>query len=250
MSLPNEINPQLLASSAGYTIDNSLRFRSSASAYLSRTTGSGNTQKWTWSGWVKKGAILVSGSNQFLFSTLSSLTDVIDIDDLADGSCHITVSLNSSNVLVTTPSYRDPSSWYHIVVAVDTTQATAANRVILYVNGVQVTAFSTANYPAQNANTQTNANGSTANIGRRPNASNYFDGYMAELNFIDGQALTPSSFGETNASTGVWQPKAYSGSYGTNGFYLKFSDIATTRDRKSTRLNSSHTDISRMPSSA
>jgi hypothetical protein len=125
--------------------------------------------------------------------------------------------------LATSAVYRDVSAWYHIVVAVDTTQATASNRVKIYVNGVQVTAFGTATYPTQNYNTSINASGANF-LGASHVPSEYFDGYLTEINFIDGQALTPSSFGETNQFTGVWQPRKYTGTYGTNGFYLNFSD--------------------------
>jgi hypothetical protein len=131
--------------------------------------------------------------------------------------------------LVTLQVFRDPSAYYHIVVAVDTTQATASNRMKLYVNGTQVTTFGTATYPSQNFDFYFDAAGSH-NIGRDfsnaggGGARNYFDGYITEVNFIDGQALTPSSFGETDAITGVWKPKKYTGTFGTNGFYLNFSD--------------------------
>jgi len=125
----------------------------------------------------------------------------------------------------TTSVYRDPSAWYHIVLSVDTTQATPA--VNLYVNGVQVTAFSTnTNTLAQNDNTQVN-NTNPHYLGKALTAD-YLDGYMADINFIDGQALTPSSFGQTNPVTGVWQPIAYSGTYGTNGFKLNFSNGTST----------------------
>jgi hypothetical protein len=134
---------------------------------------------------------------------------------------------NNAGFVPTAGVYRDPSSWYHIVVAVDTTQATAANRVRIYVNGVEVT-YGTTTYPTQNYSTMFNST-NAHNIGRSATGSNqYFDGYMADINFIDGQALTPSSFGQTNPVTGVWQPKAYSGTYGTNGFKLNFSDGTST----------------------
>jgi len=127
-------------------------------------------------------------------------------------------------VLVTTSVYRDPSAWYHIVVAMDTTQATAANRIKLYVNGTQVTTFSTSTYP--NQNTDWNVNNTTEHlVGAEKtdtSVNGYFDGYMAEVYLIDGQALTPSSFGFTDPNTGVWVPNAYNGSYGTNGFHLNF----------------------------
>jgi hypothetical protein len=121
----------------------------------------------------------------------------------------------------TTQVFRDPSAWYHIVVAYDTTQATSSNRVKIYVNGVQVTAFASASYPTQNISTIVNTT-NPHQIGSEVGSS-FYDGYMAEVNFIDGSALTPSSFGTTDAY-GIWQPIPYTGSYGTNGFYLPFTD--------------------------
>jgi len=217
---------------SGYNLTKSLRFRGSASATLSRTPASAsNQQKWTLSTWVKRGTIYdatldnyifgagSSGSNRFLFG-FGNTTENLAV-----------VATNSgSNVLIlnTTPVYRDPSAWYHMVLAIDTTQATASNRAILYVNGVQVTAFSTATYPAQNTNLVVNATNAHAFGSRGYAASDYYDGYMTEINFVDGQQLTPSSFGSTNALTGVWQPAKYTGTYGTNGFYLPFTDNSAT----------------------
>jgi hypothetical protein len=130
----------------------------------------------------------------------------------------------ASFLMVSTAVYRDPSAWYHIVCKVDTTQATAANRVRMYVNGAEITSWSTNTPPPQNTDTAVN-NSVAHNIGRNTrNANDYFDGYLTEVNLIDGQALDPSSFGETDAVTGVWKPKKYAGTYGTNGFYLNFSD--------------------------
>lgn len=126
--------------------------------------------------------------------------------------------------LVTTQVFRDPSAWYHIVLAVDTTQATASNRAKIYVNGSQITSFTTATYSSQNYSTGMNVASVAANIGYRLGAGEYTDGYYADFNFIDGQALTPSDFGQTDPVTGVWSPKKYLGTYGTNGFYLNFSD--------------------------
>jgi len=119
---------------------------------------------------------------------------------------------------------RDPSAWYHLVFAFDTTQATFGNRLKLYVNGVQSTVWSlqeTGGLTAQNSDLYIN-NNQQHNLGASGTPGNYFDGYMTEVNFIDGQALTPSSFGETDSATGVWKPKVFSGTYGTNGFYLPF----------------------------
>ena len=214
---------------SGYTINNSLRFRSSASAYLSRTfatTGTNNKIQ-TFSAWVKRGKLGVeqrifdcyNGSSPWSSAFYFTSGDTLEFD--FGGA--------SQNNLVTTQVFRDPSAWYHIVVKIDTTQSTASNRIIFYINGLQVTSYSTSNYPSQNATSQWAINtASNILMAQWNGASGYTDGYLTEVNFIDGQALTPSSFGQTSATTGVWQPKQYTGTYGTNGFYLPFSSIALT----------------------
>ena len=214
-------------SDGGYQISRSLRFNSADSAYLNRTPASAtNRRTWTLSTWAKVSAF---GSQVFI---LGAGVDGDNRTDIRFDGDSLQFVNNVANVttanLKTTAVYRDPSAWYHIVIAVDSTQATSTNRIKIYVNGVQVTDFATATYFSQNTDTFVNNNcGQT--IGRYSiTASNYFNGYMTEFNLIDGSQLTPSSFGETNAQTGVWQPKAYSGSYGTNGFYLNFSDNSNT----------------------
>jgi len=211
------------ATTGGYSVSKSLRFRSSASAYLNRTPASAsNRTTWTWSAWLKRGSI-GTGAEQWLFGAENTTIDIL----LFDTSDRLQVTIASSTVqLTTTQVFRDPSAWYHFVWAMDTTQATAANRMKLYVNGAQITSFSTASYPAQNYQTWVDLN-VLHEIGRRNNGTAYFDGYMAEVNFIDGQALTPSSFGAYDTN-GVWQPAKYSGTYGTNGFYLPFSNTTST----------------------
>jgi hypothetical protein len=212
------------AGPSGYNINNSLRFRASASANLSRTPSSStNRNTWTVSLWAKRsniggwGVLLNSGTTtNFEYFTFRS-------DDTLQWVTYSGAILGN---LITTQVFRDPSAWYHIVFAFDSTQATSSNRLKLYINGSQVTAFGTATYPSLNYNSYINLN-QIHNIGR-DGFGDYFDGYMAEYNFIDGQALTPSSFGSTNTTTGVWQPAKYTGSYGTNGFYLPFSDIGLT----------------------
>jgi hypothetical protein len=215
---------------SGYNLTNSLRFRASNSAFLSRTPASaGNRRTWTWSGWVKRGQISIANNGIFSagtsFGTNNNNLETISFP--AADTLEIASEIGGSTQyrLITTQVFRDPSAWYHIIVAVDTTQATASNRIKLYVNGSQVTAFGTSTYPSQNYDCWTNST-NAHRIGSR--ASPDFDGYMDEINFIDGQALTPSSFGNTNAVTGVWQPAKYTGTYGTNGFYLNFTDIALT----------------------
>jgi hypothetical protein len=216
--------------SGGYQISRSLRFNSADSAYLNRTPASaGNRKTWTFSTWVKRSQLssgnamlaTVSGSafNYFSFGTSSG--DWLTFAYF-DGTSDI-FGVNTSSTSV----FRDVSAWYHIVLLVDTTQATAANRVKIYVNNVEQTLGGT--YPTQNYDTPINNTISNLIGGGTGSYTAYLaDQYMTEINFIDGQALTPSSFGETNAQTGVWQPKAYSGSYGTNGFYLNFSDNSNT----------------------
>jgi len=211
------------SASTGYNLTRSLRTRASASAYLNRTpstTGTGGSKTWTYSLWVKRGIL---GSRQVILDGYAASAG----HELEFGSNDVIEFAAWGGAaaldLITTQVFRDPSAWYHIVLAVDTTQATAANRIKLYVNGAQVTSFSTATYPAQNALTYIGSN-VLQEIGRRGDAQFYFDGYTTEVNFIDGQALTPSSFGSTNALTGVWQPARYTGTYGTNGFYLPFTD--------------------------
>ena len=216
--------------SGGYTVSKSLRFRSSASAYLNRTpASSGSLRTWTYSAWVKRGTLGVyngligGGSTAVLTSGSGDLVSFTSSDTL-----RFYINGGVGGDIQTTQVFRDPSAWYHVVVSVDTTQATAANRIKIYINGSQVTAFGTATYPVQNYNFVYFNVGSTAqNIGIGGLTAVYFDGYLAEVNFIDGQALTPSSFG-TYDTNGVWQPIKYSGSYGTNGFYLPFTNTAST----------------------
>jgi hypothetical protein len=211
--------------STGYNLTRSLRTRAGASAYLNRTPATaGNQRTWTYSNWVKR-STLGATQNLFTVGTGSGLyfylrflsTDVLEVFTYdATGGTYVWQ-------LQTTQVFRDPSAWYHIIISTDTTQATAANRVKIYINGTQVTAFAIATYPSLNYDTRYNVNVASY-INSYIGASAYFDGYQAEFNSVDGQALTPSSFGSTNATTGVWQPARYTGTYGTNGFYLPFTD--------------------------
>ena len=219
----------------GYNLTKSLRFRSSASAYLNRTPASaGNRQIWTWSGWVKLGLLSPSSgwncifgaysddnNRTFFYTNNNSVSNTFYIFDVSGG-------LTTCN-LISTQVLRDVSAWYHLVVSVDTTQATSSNRIKVYLNGSQITAFGTASYPSQNANLMVNNNVVHYIGASRYSGINLFhDGYLTEVNFIDGQALTPSSFGQTSTTTGVWIPKKYTGTYGTNGFYLPFTDTTST----------------------
>ena len=207
---------------SGYNLLRSVRFRASTSAYLNRTPASAsNRNTWTWSGCVKRGTL---GTNQSLFAAY--VTSSVYAYFQFNSSDQLRFSSTSGVNLITSSVYRDPSGWYFIQLTYDDTQATASNRIKLYVNGVQVTAFGTATYPTLNFGDYINTT-NPHNIGRFPDGSLYFDGYLAEVNFIDGQALTPASFGAFSPITGVWQPAKYQGTYGTNGFYLPFTDNST-----------------------
>ena len=204
----------------------SLRFRGSASAYLNRTPSvASNQTTWTWSGWVKRGNI-TSGYNTF-FSAGDNLFQARFDQTTDDLQIYNYNGSSFQFQFVTTQIFRDPSAWYHIVIAIDTTQATSTNRVKLYVNGSQVTSFSTATYPAQNTNLIVNSVIGHY-FGINHGYGSYYDGYLADLYLIDGQQLTPSSFASTNATTGQWSPATYSGSYGTNGFHLTFTNTTST----------------------
>ena len=228
MSIPGSATPLLLATTAAgpaaaFQVDRSLRFDSSASSYLSRTPSSaGNRKTWTWSGWVKRSGL---GAFQKIFGNEdSSEANGFAIQFRSDDSLQIydyTSSLQFQKI--TTQVFRDPSAWYHIVVAVDTTDGTAGDRAKIYVNSSRVTSFSSDTNPSQNADTQ--LNDTTAHGVGRSGAfnSSYLDGYLTDVHFIDGQALAPTDFGETDSNSN-WNPKAYAGTYGTNGFHLDFSD--------------------------
>jgi hypothetical protein len=232
MIVPGSSNPLLLASGAGYQITNSLRFRASNSAYLTRTPASGGSQTtYTFSYWMKRGAL---GAQQTHFSVATNSQNYFALGfGFINNNNQLDFLYAESNVITarkqTSRVFRDPSAWYHVVAVLDTTNATAADRLRIYINGVRETSFSASTDPTQNTN-QHGWNTAVANyIGvAKPTYALYHDGYLANVYFIDGQALTPASFGQTDATTGVWVPKAYSGTYGNNGFFLQFKDAAST----------------------
>ena len=220
------------AADTTFTVDRSLRFVPN-DTYMEKTPSSaGNRKTWTCSFWVKRsnlaatnGARILSAYNDSNGEYQSVIkfrsTDTLQIFNAPSGSADTNLQTNAL--------FRDVSAWYHIVVAVDMTQSTASDRVNLYINGVQETSFGTENYGTQNTDWWFN-NNSEQSIGRGgAYNSQYFDGYLAEFNLIDGLQLTPSSFGETDATTGQWVPIDTSGlTFGTNGFRLQFSDNSGT----------------------
>jgi len=210
---------------AQYEIERSLRFNSADSAYLNRTPASaGNRKTWTYSFWIKRSKL----TRVMLLGVYTSASDTAVIEIESDQINWYDYLSAFRYELRTTQVLRDPSAWYHIMCVLDTTQATSSNRNKIYINGSLVTALTTATYPTQNLDGKFNT-ATQHSIGTEgSNVRLTFDGYQTEINFIDGQALTPSDFGEYNSDTGVWQPIEYTGTYGTNGFYLNFSDNSST----------------------
>jgi hypothetical protein len=223
MSSLGSPNPFFIAGKKAYEVERSLRFNDADSAYLTRTPSSaGDRRTWTWSGWVKRAN---ADTNMNLFSVRESAS-VRTIIRLTDGLDFLDDDINFR--LKTNQVFRDPSAWYHFVIVSNTTDSTSSNRLKVYLNGEQITSFSTSTYPSQNYEGQIN-NTYAHSLGREGAQDNdYLDGYMAEVNFVDGQAYDPSYFGKTDPVTGQWNPKKYVGSYGTNGFYLNFSDNSGT----------------------
>ena len=213
-----------------YEISRSLRFNSADSAYLNRTFSSPtDNKKWVWSGWFKRGRL---GTYQVIFGAGNDSNTVyayagFDASDRLDFFSFNTVATFR---LTSSAAYRDPTAWYHIVFICDTANSTAANRAQVWVNGTRVTAFATETLPSLNAAVLFNdpAQEQTIGLDKTEIYNTFLDGYLTEVYFIDGQALTPSSFGATTTTTGAWDPKTYTGTYGTNGFYLNFADNTNT----------------------
>ena len=222
-------NALIGASGAGgageFRIERSLRFDQTATAHLSRTpSANGNKKKWTWSGWVKRctngnrdGLFEAEANGNYTLLRIRDDNDKISLDQYGGGNFYV----------LTDAVFRDNSSWYHIVCAVDTTQSTDSNRVKIYVNGVQQTLTAGTSWPSQNQDTRFNDTSYAMRISG-VNGGTQFDGYMAEVHIVDGQALAPTDFGEFDSDTGVWNPIEYSGSHGTNGAHLDFSDNSST----------------------
>jgi hypothetical protein len=215
--------------STGYDIDNSVKLEADNAERMQRTSAAigtpTSTQKATISAWVKRTELQSSGNSIVWIGNAGAVSTILGFNnDRLDANTDITGGFN----LKSTPVFRDTSAWYHIVWAFDTTQATAANRVKLYVNGVQIEDFDTETYPNQN-----NAIGLY-----EINMSHYIgwsdaqsqSGYYSEFYLIDGQQLAPTDFGEFDDDSGIWKPKAYTGTFGNEGYYIDFEDSANLGD--------------------
>ena len=207
-----------------HEIGNSVRFHSNSQ--MSKTPSSaGDRKTWTWSAWFKRSLFSDSGyDGLFSAGTGGVNRDVLYFDNGDHLHWNGYTSSGYDFQYKTTQKFRDPAAWYHIVLTVDTTYAASGDRVKIFINGERITAYSTSTAASQNYDGYVN-NNNEHTIGSTPYDSTYFDGYIAEVNFVDGTALDASYFGETKADT--WVPKAYTGSYGTNGYYLDFATRAT-----------------------
>jgi hypothetical protein len=202
---------------SSYQISNSLRFNDDDSSYLSRTPAiAGNRKTWTWSGWVKR---CETGDTNIIFDCQTASDYTFFGFTSAD---QFQFRHNASFNVYTPAVFRDVSAWYHIVVVFDSTQATATNRRKIYINGV-LQSLTIDNEVDLNADSFINSTNPHF-LGSNYVAAGVFESYMAEVHFIDGQALSHTDFGEFDEDSGVWKPKQYAGTYGTNGFYLKFNN--------------------------
>jgi len=210
----------------GYDVANSLRFNDGSSDYLDRTPSSaGNRKTFTFATWFKLGSI---DTTKYFISSYSASSDSGYTHFSVQNNNKLHFAGNTTDFRTSTQLLRDPSAWYHVVLAVDTTQATASDRIKIYLNGSQITDFTNNNNPNQNDDFAFNQNAidmvvGSANAGGSKGA--YWDGYLAETVWIDGQALDPTSFGEFDEDTGIWKPIDVSGlTFGNNGFYLDFEN--------------------------
>ena len=234
---------------SGYEISNSLRTANASAEVLQKTlSGNGNRRTFTYSGWLKKSYIQVNADpypSQYVFFSQAGSNSNDGLRFVPDGNKLGFLGQNGGSTtfsLTASASFRDPSAWLHIVAAVDTTQGTAANRVKLYVNGVQLTTFDQAIYPSENLDTNINTNGVSHRFqGQIDTNTNYFRGYGSEIHFIDGAAKAPTDFGEFD-DNGVWIPKAYTGSYGTHGVYFEFKQTGTSANASGMGADTSGND--------
>ena len=211
------------AVAGGYDIDNSLKFEADNTEYLERDPSStGNRKIFTTSMWVKRTELGQASTIFGVYPTSGAgNTTVVQFGFTSDDKFQC--GFQTFYVVQTNRVFRDTSAWMHIVVRIDTTQSTATDRFKVWINGVEETSFSIDGRASIGLNQDTGINFTEPHrIGTLISNSWYFSGYMADINHIDGSAKSPTDFGETDEDSGIWKPKAYTGSYGTNGFYLDF----------------------------
>jgi len=208
--------------STGYEIANSLKFEADNREYLrwndiSSYASSTRKKTFSFSAWVKLTEV---GSQCIIWSTAANgyltiqASGVIKWQQTYGG---VQKTLNTNRV------FRDTSAWYNIIIAVDSTQSTEANRSRLYVNGVEETSFSSATYPSQNAEAQ-NVYEQHHYVGEWGGGGSGWCGYIANPTFISDAQITPSDVGEFDEDSGIWIPKAYGGAISSPSYFLEFKD--------------------------
>ena len=228
--------------SKGYEVSNSIRLDDGSNSFLSKSFGSdGNRRTFTFSCWTKGQAD--SSAYHSLFTSGNDNPDTSIWFNPDEALRTNTYNSGSIHDVITNRVFRDPSAWYHIVVAYDTTQSTASNRVKIYVNGVQETSFSTSSYPDQNYETFINDASYTHRVGSHTSSAYAGDGYLCEVAFIDGTQYAASNFGEFD-DNGVWIPKDFKNdvTFGSNGFYLEFKQTGTSADSSGIGADTSGND--------
>jgi len=234
--LQRTANRGSIATGAAYEIENSCKFEPDNSESMTRTATAsqgGNRKTWTWSGWIKRTEL---GSHMYLFSAGGTGLQILSSDNIRFSLYYN----NTSYYLDLNAKLRDTSAWYHIVGQLDTTQSTAQDRVKVWINGERQTSFSNdsahnipQNADVQHLNEATGTSTGWMKICDWYASGRFFSGYTADWHFTDGVANEPTEFGEYDSDSGIWIPKAYGGSYGTNGFYLDFADADDLGDDES-----------------
>ena len=211
----------------GYDVANSARFDGSNDTLNRTPSSAGNRKTWTWSGWIKFSDI--SSANRYITSGYVGSSNTGYFAWYFHTDSKLTIQGWTTNFLVTTQVFRDPTAWQHLVIALDTTQGTASNRLRVYLNGSEITFFSTDNRSSISQNSDLGYNGAGSHVigGYQSTGSINagWNGYLTEIAFIDGQQLAPDQFGEFDEDSGIWKPIDVSGlTFGNNGFYLDFED--------------------------
>ena len=232
--------------SGGYEVSNSLRFNNDDSPELSRTPSSeGNKKTFTFSTWLKRSALSSHSGSASSLLVAGVSTNILNFrfQDSGTLNCILSKSGSTSNgfSVETDALFRDPSAWYHIVLVVDTTQASITNAVKIYVNNT-LQSFSSSSYGGgQNVETPINDD-LIHSIGYNTIDNNQaFDGYMTEVHLIDGTAKAQTDFGKLD-DNGVWIPIKYTGTYGTNGFFLEFQQTGTSANSSGIGADTSGND--------
>jgi len=217
-----------------YLITHSCRFEDgsfhSEPSHMHRTpTADGNLDKFTFSAWVK--ITEVRGGTMPLFAAGTNDSQYSRITLISSNRLNFTILDSDGNFAAaykSTAVFKDFGAWYHFVVAVDTGQSTNTNRVKLYANGELLALEGGGDLIHPNQNYDTHFNDATYKnwLGKEPSGDGAFSGYMAEVNFVDGAQLAPTVFGESDDTYNHWKPIEYTGTYGTNGFYLDFKDAS------------------------